>query len=85
MAAQPHFEIYQGPDRQWRWRFRAANGEIIGSGEGYVAHADCLHAVALLKREAAPAPVYTEQPQHYSNALAKGLLANAARGSARMT
>ncbi len=85
MAAHPHFEIYQGSDRQWRWRFRATNGEIIGSGEGYVAHADCLHAIALLKEQAALAPVYAEQPQKYSNALANGLLASAVRGSPRMT
>lgn len=30
------FEIYKDDAKQWRWRLKAANGEIIGtSGEGY--------------------------------------------------
>jgi len=29
-------EVYQGPRATWRWRARAANGEIIATGEGYV-------------------------------------------------
>ena len=29
-------EIYQGADKKWYWRFRAANGRIIADGsEGY--------------------------------------------------
>lgn len=48
------FEIYkstsvglvnQGP---WRWRLKAANGEPIASGEGYVNKADCITAVNLV-------------------------------------
>lgn len=53
------FEIYQEPlklsllstsvSRQWRWRLKAVNGEIIASGEGYHNKADCRHAVDLIK------------------------------------
>lgn len=28
-------EVYQSPDG-WRWRAKAANGEVIASGESYV-------------------------------------------------
>lgn len=31
-------EIYEGEDGQYYWRGRAANGEIVAQGEGYVEH-----------------------------------------------
>ncbi len=34
---------------QWRWRLRAANNEIIASGESYRNKQDCLAAIALVK------------------------------------
>ena len=37
--------------RQWYWRIRAKNGEIVASGEGYVRRIDALGVVALLKAE----------------------------------
>jgi uncharacterized protein YegP (UPF0339 family) len=43
-----HFEIYQVLG-QWRWRLRAANHEIVASGEGYVNRAGAEHAISLLK------------------------------------
>lgn len=51
-----HFEIYQqtqglisSSGGQWRWRLRAANNEIIASGESYRNKQDCLAAIALVK------------------------------------
>jgi uncharacterized protein len=41
------FELYRS-GIEWRWRLRAANGEIIASGEGYSQREDCIHAVRLL-------------------------------------
>lgn len=29
------FEIYQSRDDKYRWRLKAANGEIVAIGEGY--------------------------------------------------
>lgn len=29
------FEVYQSRDGQYRWRLKAANGEIIAVSEGY--------------------------------------------------
>jgi len=41
------FELYRSSS-EWRWRLRAANGEIVASGEGYRNRDDCIHAVTLL-------------------------------------
>ena len=35
--------------RQWRWRYRAANGRVIASGEAYRHRSDCVHAIGLLQ------------------------------------
>jgi uncharacterized protein YegP (UPF0339 family) len=50
-----YFEIYQS-SLQWRWRLKAANHQILASGEAYVNKADCLHAVDLLKQTNAGTP-----------------------------
>jgi uncharacterized protein YegP (UPF0339 family) len=64
-----YFEIYQhdsasGADTrsdrtggEWRWRLKGANNETIASGEGYVDHADCLHAVYLVRRTSSHTPI----------------------------
>jgi uncharacterized protein YegP (UPF0339 family) len=41
---------------QWRWRLRAANNEIIASGESYRNKQDCLAAIALVKSTNANTP-----------------------------
>jgi uncharacterized protein YegP (UPF0339 family) len=67
-----YFEIYPAPaggalgallqnalaPRQWRWRLRAGNHEILASGESYVNRADCEHVVALLKQTTFATPVH---------------------------
>jgi uncharacterized protein YegP (UPF0339 family) len=64
-----YFEIYQeanaaGDGTQseltggaWRWRLKGANHEIVASGESYVSHADCLHAVYLVRRTSSHTPI----------------------------
>lgn len=42
------FELYQDAQNFWRWRLKAANGEIIASGEGYANKTDAQHAVGLV-------------------------------------
>ena len=45
-----HYEIYKDGQGQYRWRLRAANGEIVAdSGEGYVAEDDCRRGIELVK------------------------------------
>ena len=53
-----HFYLYKDRIGQWRWRIRAANNYIIADlAEGYVAKADCLHAINLVKNGALYAPI----------------------------
>lgn len=42
------FELYRDVQGLWRWRLKAANGEIIASGEGYFNKQDAINAVALV-------------------------------------
>lgn len=54
-----YYTIYKDGSGKWRWRFIAANHEIVASGESYYNKADCLHAISLLKGSSA-APVYEQ-------------------------
>ena len=51
-----YFEKYQSGG--WRWRLKAANHEIIASGEAYVNERDCDHAINLVKGTNGSTPVY---------------------------
>lgn len=36
-------EFYQDKNEEWRWRFKASNGNIVAdSGEGYKNKAECI-------------------------------------------
>jgi hypothetical protein len=66
-----HFEVYDSAASRlkigagaaalaadWRWRLRAANGQIIAtSGEGYTTRENCVHALNLVKSTDARTPV----------------------------
>jgi uncharacterized protein YegP (UPF0339 family) len=55
------FQIYKDKAREWRWRFRADNGEIIAdSSEGYVNKSDCRTGIDLVKTKAPGAQVEEE-------------------------
>jgi uncharacterized protein YegP (UPF0339 family) len=52
------FEVYVDKAKEYRWRLKAANGQIVAaSSEGYKAKADCEHAIDLIKKGAAKAEV----------------------------
>lgn len=52
------FEYWQSLTNQnWYWHLRAANGQIIANGEGYVDKVDCLRAIDLVKSTTAATPV----------------------------
>ena len=53
----PKFEIYQDKKGEYRFRLKARNGEIIATGEGYVAKASCLNGVESVRKNAPEAPV----------------------------
>lgn len=45
-------EMYQDKAGEWRWRFRAKNGNVLAdSGEGYKNKGDMLSAIMTLKAE----------------------------------
>lgn len=52
------FQVYKDEGGAFRWRLRAANGQVIAtSGQGYKAKADCLHGIELIRKEAGKAKV----------------------------
>ena len=44
------FEVYKDKAGQWRWRLKAANGQIIATGEGYKDKTGCEDAIASVKK-----------------------------------
>jgi uncharacterized protein YegP (UPF0339 family) len=53
-----HFELYKDSAGGWRWRLRAANGNIVAdSGESYTTNANAEAGIASVKRGASEAPV----------------------------
>ena len=53
----PKFEIYADKRGEFRFRLKAANGQIIAVGEAYKAKASCLNGVKSVVRNAAAAEI----------------------------
>lgn len=51
-----YYEMYQQAG-QWRWRLKAANHEILASGEAYTTKANCEKVIKLLKDTTPATPV----------------------------
>lgn len=51
------FEIYKDKSNQFRFRFKAANGQIVAQGQGYTTRAACLNGIRSLKENAPDATV----------------------------
>ena len=51
------FEVYTDKAGQYRFRLKAANGEIIAVGEAYSSKAACLNGIESIKKNAPDAPV----------------------------
>lgn len=50
MTGNLHFETYPDHAGEYRWRLRAANGEVIAdSAEGYTDEPECLRAIVRLR------------------------------------
>jgi hypothetical protein len=48
------FEVYQSEStRKYHFRLKAGNGEIIFTGQGYKAKADCLKGIASVRKNSA--------------------------------
>ena len=53
----PQYQVYRGKGMDWRWRLRAANSEIVASGEGYTRRQDAVRGVNAHRRAALRATV----------------------------
>ena len=53
----PKFEVYQDKAGEFRFRLKAANGQIIGKSEGYKAKASAKKGIASIAKNAPDAPV----------------------------
>jgi uncharacterized protein YegP (UPF0339 family) len=52
------FEVYQDKAKEYRWRLKASNGQIVAaSSDGYKAKSDCENAIESIKKGAAGAKV----------------------------
>jgi uncharacterized protein YegP (UPF0339 family) len=51
------FEYYQGKNGEYRFRLKAANGQIIATGQGYKSKASCLNGIESVKSNAPGAEV----------------------------
>ena len=49
----PKFEVYVDKAGEFRFRLKATNGEIIGTGEGYKKKASCLNGIESIRKNAA--------------------------------
>jgi len=51
------FEVYQDRAGEYRFRLKAANGQIIAVSQAYKSHAACIKGIESVKANAAKAPV----------------------------
>lgn len=51
------FELYTDKSGQYRFRLKAANGEIIAASEAYKAKASALNGIESVRKNAAEAPI----------------------------
>ncbi len=57
----PKFEIYKDKAGEFRFRLKAANGQIIAVGEGYKALAGCRNGIESIKKNAPDAEIVEEE------------------------
>jgi uncharacterized protein YegP (UPF0339 family) len=57
VLTHPKFEVYQDKAGEFRFRLKAANGEIIGKSEGYKAKASAKKGIASIGKNAPDAPI----------------------------
>lgn len=55
------FQLYRDARNEWRWRLLAENHEpIAASSEGYLAKADAVHAIGIVREKRAEVEVYAD-------------------------
>jgi len=53
----PKYEIYNDATGKFRWRLKAANGEIIATGEAYESKDGCKNGIQSVKTNAPTAEI----------------------------
>ena len=53
----PKFEIYKDAAEKFRWRLKAANGEVIAIGEAYASKDGCKNGIESVKTNAPKAEI----------------------------
>ncbi len=51
-AKHPKFEVYLDKKKQYRFRLKATNGEIILSSEGYTQKSSCMNGIESVRKNA---------------------------------
>ena len=59
----PKYELYKDKADEFRFRLKAANGEIIGKSEGYKAKASAKKGIASIAKNAPDAPIVVIEPE----------------------
>ena len=59
----PKYELYKDKAGEFRFRLKAANGEIIGKSESYKAKASAKKGIASIAKNAPDAPVVVIEPE----------------------
>ena len=54
---EPVFEWYKDKAEKFRWRLKAANGEVIATSEGYNSKDSCVKGIESVKKNAPIAKV----------------------------
>ena len=57
----PKFEVYADKAGEFRFRLKAANGQIIAVSEGYTKKASCMNGIASVQKNAVDAKIETEE------------------------
>jgi uncharacterized protein YegP (UPF0339 family) len=57
LSAMPKYEIYKDATGKFRWRLKAANGEIIATGEAYESKDGCKNGIQSVKTNAPSAEI----------------------------
>ena len=57
----PKFEVYKDKAGEFRFRLKAANGEIIAASQGYASMKSCLAGIESVKKNAPESPIVEEE------------------------
>ena len=57
----PKFEVYADKSGDFRFRLKAANGQIIGTGQGYASKAGCMKGIESIRKNSVDAKIVEEE------------------------